>query len=145
MGTVEENKEVVRRIFEDVLNKGNYSLIPDLLAPEYSYHAPNGLEIKSPEGYERLIKTLKSAIPDRKGVIENIMAVGDEVVVQGSSSGTFTGQLMNIEPTGKSFISKFAIFYKFKDGKVIEETEYFQEPSFEEQVGIESVEKQRRA
>ena len=142
---IEENKEVVRRICEDVLNKGEYALLPELLAHEYSYHAPNGLEIKGPEGYERLIKTLKAAIPNRKGVIENILAVGDEVAVQGSSTGTFTGKLLNIEPTGKSYKSTFASFYKFKDGKVIEETEYFQEPSFEEQVGIEPVEKQRRA
>ena len=142
---IEENKVVVRRIAEDVWNQGNTSLLPELLAPEYSYHAPNGLEIEKPEGYKRLVNIMKAAIPDRHMEVLSIIGEGNELAVQFSSSGTFTGKLLEWEPTGKSYKSKFANFYKFKDGKVIEETEYFQEPSFEEQVGIESVEKQRRA
>ena len=134
---IEENKEVITRIFDEVWNRGHTEILPELLAPEYIYHAPtSGLEIKGAEGYKRLVEVMKGAIPDRHAVIESLIGEGNSVSGQFSSSGTFTGKLLEWEPTGRRYTSKFAIFYKFKDGQVIEETEYTSGPSFHEQVGI---------
>src|SRR4051794_33689785 len=45
--TIEQNKETVRRLFEEAFRAGNPDALDDLMAPEYLQHSPmvgNGLE-----------------------------------------------------------------------------------------------------
>ena len=40
--SVEENKAVIRRIYEDIFKKGNMALIDEVIATNYVSHAPGG-------------------------------------------------------------------------------------------------------
>ena len=134
---IRENLNSINRMVVEVWAQGNTSVIYEILSPEYIYHSPTGEEIKGPESFENLVKTIRSAIPDRIVTVENYIGEGDEIAVQFSARGTFLGDLQDIKPTGKSYISRFAVFYRFREGKIIEEIEYIREPTFEEQVGIQ--------
>ena len=133
---IRENLNIVNRLLVEVWAQGNTSIIYELLSPDYIYHGPTGEEINGPEAFENMVKSIRSAIPDRIMTVENYIGEGDEIAIQFSSRGTFLGSLRDIKPTGKSYVSSFAIFYRFNFGKIIEEVEYYRHPTFEEQVGI---------
>ncbi|MFC1947420.1 ester cyclase [Chloroflexota bacterium] len=133
---IRENLNIVNRLVVEVWAQGNTSIIYELLSPEYIYHSPTGEDIKGPEAFKDMVKSIRSAIPDRIVTVENYIGEGDELAIQFSSRGTFLGNLQDIKPTGKSYITRFAIFYRFSEGKIIEEIEYSRQPTFEEQVGI---------
>jgi len=78
--STEQNKAVVRRFIEEVLNKQNAALVDELLAPDYVNHlAPGGRE-----GFKQFNTMLRSALPDLKihTSIEHLIADGDYVVAR---------------------------------------------------------------
>ena len=134
--SVEDNITVIKRIVDEVWNKGNTSVLSELLAPEYAWLTPEGRTLEGPSGYERLVNIIRTAFPDRHAEIEDYVGDGDKLAVRFVSRGTFLGKLRDREPTGRSYVSKYAIFYYFEDGKVVRESEYITEPTFQQQVGI---------
>jgi len=49
--SVEQNKANIRRHVEEVWNKGNFSVIPELIATKY-YFKSGQQEYKGPEGFK---------------------------------------------------------------------------------------------
>lgn len=108
------NKEVVRQLFELVLNKGNMGLLPDYIAGDYE-----GLQgKKGVAGFEEVITPLIKAFPDIQWKVEELIGEGDKVVVRWSWKGTHTGQFRNFTPTGKSITNSAIAIYRLKDGKI---------------------------
>jgi len=116
---IEENKEVVRRVFEEVRNGQNYDNVNELIHPDFLYSHPRG-DFKGQEGFKDNNIMWRTAFPDLKRTIIEILADGDMVSVLSEFNGTFNGAFMDFEPTGKHVEHIMAQFYRFKDGKVIE-------------------------
>ena len=78
--STEQNKAVVRRFIEGVLNKLNAALVDELFAPDYVNHMMPG----GREGFKQFFTMLRSAYPDLKIhiSIEHLMAEGDYVVAR---------------------------------------------------------------
>lgn len=51
----DDNRTIVRRIINDVINTGNLALADGLIAPNYVYHGAGGPELRGPEGFKQLI------------------------------------------------------------------------------------------
>ena len=115
----EKNKEVERRVFEE-LNKGNWSAIDDLFAPDYVYHGPAGMEARGPDGFKQLMTTMKAAFPDFTMTVHDVMAEGDMVAARATYSGTHTGDFMGIPPTGKRFSMPAQVMVRFENGREVE-------------------------
>jgi len=97
----EDNKALVRRWFEEVLNKRDLAAIGDFIAPTYVGHAPGAPDVKGPDGFRQRLTALHTAFPDLSETIEDIIAEGDKVVVRNTLRGTHRGDFMGIAPTGK--------------------------------------------
>jgi predicted ester cyclase len=96
--STEENKAVVRRLL-DVWEQGNIDLIDELLAPDYVNHSPATPEQPTgPEGLKGVVSIFRSAIPDLKMVVEDMIAEGDKVVLRYTLEGTHEGELFSIRP-----------------------------------------------
>lgn len=63
---------------------------------------------------------LDAALSDRHDRIEVLMAEGDEVWMRFSTSGTHTGNLCGIAPSGRRVGVHVAALMKFADGRVVE-------------------------
>jgi predicted SnoaL-like aldol condensation-catalyzing enzyme len=61
--STEENKAKVRRMIEEVWNKGDLALVDDLVAPNYVYHFPGREDIKGPEGLKQFVTMVRTAFP----------------------------------------------------------------------------------
>jgi predicted ester cyclase len=91
----EKNKEIVRRTNE-VWSKGSLAAVNELYAPEFVAHFGSNPKTLRLEEYKSTILEARTAIPDLKEDIEQIIADGDFVVTRFSTSGTFTGTFMGV-------------------------------------------------
>ena len=133
---VEENKANQRRVFEEVINKGNLDIIPQLFAPSYTYQSPLGMEIKGAEGFKQAMTMMLTAFPDLHFTIDDIFGEGDRVATRGTMQGTFTGELMGIAPTGKKLKISDLLITRWADGKEVEGWGSMDTLSFYQQLGI---------
>jgi len=132
--SVEENKENIRRHVE-VFNTGDLSIVDELIAPNYIAQSPAG-EAKGPDGFRQVVVTMRSTFPDLHYTIDDMVAEGDWVAVRYTLTGTFTGELGGIAPTGKKLTRTEAIFHRFEGGKQIEMFGYLDRLTAYQQLGI---------
>ncbi len=120
--SLEENKAIVRRMYEEILNKGNLALADEIIAFDAFSHQPAAPpeSLPGPEGVKRVVKMLQSAFPDQHTTIEEMIAEGDKVVMRGTLSGTHKGNFLGIPPTGKHFTMTQIHILRLVDGKVTE-------------------------
>ena len=118
----EQNKALVIRITEEVANRGNFSVVEDLVAPEYVGHSPthSGGEARGREGYRGFYQTLRAAFPDLEYKIEDLVAEDDKVVSRWRARGTHRGEFRGLQPTGKSGEVAGTSLFRIADGRVIE-------------------------
>jgi len=74
--------------------------------------------------------------PDAWSRVENLIADGDRAAWEWIGGGTFTGDFYGNQPTGKSFQIHGCGFFKFKDGKIVEQHGYWDKLSWFSQVGL---------
>jgi len=119
--STEQNKALVRRLMSEVFNRGNISLIDELFAPDFVEHEelPPGIPAGS-EGVKQLTTMFRSAFPDFKATINDIIAEGDKVVIRQTWSGTHKGEFMGIPPTGKSVSFGVIDTVRIAGGKIVE-------------------------
>jgi predicted ester cyclase len=135
MSVEEKNKKAVYRLNEAV-NKGDFSVFPELFAPEYIYHTDP--EIKGIEGFRALQTMMRSAFPDYHEKIEYIFAEGDMVAQFYLLTGTFKGALAGTNPTGKKLSFPVVVLSRFKNGKQAEAWNYSDSLTMTRQLGISS-------
>jgi steroid delta-isomerase-like uncharacterized protein len=132
--STEANKTNVRRLNDEVFNKGNLALVDELMAPNYVFHTTP--EIKGPEGAKQYIAGFRTAFPDLHITIEGMVAEGDMVAIQYTMRGTFKGEFMGMAPTGKKMEIPNASFARFRDGKQVEVWPYLDSLVWYQQLGI---------
>ena len=133
--SIEDNKEMVRRVIEEAANKGNLDILDDIMTPNYVYHYP-GMDVKGPDGFKQFVTVLRTALPDLHIAIEDMVAEGDTVAARFAVRGTFKGELMGMAPTGRQIDVAEAVFIRFEGGKEVEATPYADMLSFYQQLGV---------
>ena len=129
-----KNKAAVRRFYEEVINKKNFALIPELIAPNYVFHMTP--EIKGPEGVKNYFTTGFAAFPDWHERIDYMFAEGDFVTTITTSTATFTNKWGDIAPTGKKATYQGANLCRLKDGKQVEVWSFVDQLTVFRQFGI---------
>lgn len=115
----EENKAVVRRFVEGVINGGNLDLADELIDPGHVNHDPTAPEVPpGPEGVKRLIGAYRGAFPDIRFHIEEMISEGDTVAHRWTFTGTHEGTLMGVEPTGKKVEVKGVEMNRVEGGRI---------------------------
>ena len=117
--STEQNKEIVSRFAEEVVNNGNYEHLEELVADDIVDHTPLG-EDRGREAVLETTKYLRAAFPDFSVSPQEIIAEGDTVAVRMTQQGTHEGEFMGNEPTGNSFEIDAMAFLRVEDGKIVE-------------------------
>ena len=117
----EANKNVVRRLFEEVWNKGNLNVTDELFASTYVHHDASTPDLgRGPESEKKRATLYRTAFPDLRLTIEDILAEGETVMARWSCRGTHKGDLSGIAPTGKPFTISGVSIAHFAGGKMVE-------------------------
>lgn len=118
--SVQDNIELVRSITERGLNHGDVSFVDDVFSPDYEAHAA-GLELpKGPGAFREAVSFWRQSFPDFHTTIEQMIGQGEFVASRFSTTGTHTGTLGRIPPTGKRFTVSGVDMHRVVDGKVVE-------------------------
>lgn len=126
MTTAAENKEIVRRYYEEALNENRTDLLEELIAPDVVNHDPLSDETLTPEeargfeGFRRHVEVFREAFPDGRLTIEDMIAEGDTVAARFTVEGTHEGRFSGVEPSGNKISGTNMVFYRVEDGKIVE-------------------------
>lgn len=117
----EQNKTAVRRLFAELWNKGDLPVADELIAPTYIHHDASTPEFgRGPESEKKRVSFYRTAFPDIRLTIEDIMAGGETVVARWNCRGAHRGDLSGIAPTGNQFAISGVTIVRFANGKMVE-------------------------
>jgi steroid delta-isomerase-like uncharacterized protein len=117
----EQNKIAVRRIFDELWNKGNLPVADELIAPTYIHHDASTPDVgKGPESEKKRVTLYRNAFPDIRLTVEDLVTEGETVVARWSCRGAHRGDLNGIAPTGKQFAITGISVMRFAGGKMVE-------------------------
>lgn len=117
--STEENKAVVRRYYQEVLEGGNIQLLERIAVPDYDEHDPIPGQGNGLEGLKQRVEMLRGAFQPRF-TLEDVIAERDKVVVRWTNRGTHVGKFMGIPPTGKSFSIAGIDIHRLSGEKMVE-------------------------
>src|SRR5215208_1136235 len=119
--SAEENKVVVRRLIEEVYNRGDLDIADELLAPDYVDHTWPPGKYAGREGLKRSVAKQRAASSDLHINIEEQIAEGDKVVTWVISSGTHDRErFLGLAPTGERITMKHIFISRVVEGKIVE-------------------------
>lgn len=133
--TGEESKAIVLRWFTE-LDRGNLDIVESLIAEDYVDHNP-ALPNLPPgrEGVRQYVRILKASFPDALHVIDDIIAEGDKVMTRVTARGTFLGECIGYQPTGRTVeISGIAV-HRIENGRLAEHWAHADIAGFMQQIG----------
>ncbi|WP_222918597.1 alpha/beta fold hydrolase [Natrinema sp. SYSU A 869] len=115
----ESNKQIVRRLLDDVVTEGNIDLIDDLFAEDVLDHTLMG-DTRGREPIKERAESLHAAFSDFSATAEKLVAEGDTVALWAIDQGTHDGEFLGIEPTGRGVEYPATAFFQMEDGKIVE-------------------------
>jgi steroid delta-isomerase-like uncharacterized protein len=119
--SVEQNKAVVRRFYDEFLNGRNMAVADELIAPDCVFYMGGNPEpIRGPDGYRRTLAMLTTAFPDIQWTVEDMVAEDDKVAERPVGRGTHLGEFMGVPPTGKPIELRGIAILRLADGKIVE-------------------------
>jgi steroid delta-isomerase-like uncharacterized protein len=131
----EENKALVRRVYEEVWNKGNLAAIDEIYAADVINHTqPPGLP-KGAKGGKVFTGMYLRAFPDTKMTVEQQIAEGDKIVTRWIAQGTHQGELMGIPATGKQVTVTGITINRIAGGRIVETWDEFDQMGMMQQLG----------
>jgi predicted ester cyclase len=119
--STEENKAIVRRFYEEVMNRGNVELLDELMAPDFEDHGE--ALFGSPRGREVIrqgIVATHGILPDLHVSLEDMVAEGDMVGVRGTMRCTHQGEWLGVAPTGNELTWKGIAMFRLAGGKIVQ-------------------------
>lgn len=115
----EKNVQVFRRLIEDGFNTGNLAAIDELFASNFIEHQ-DGFVPPNVEGVKGAIVSLRTAFPDLKLTIEEIVSDGNKTWARITAHGTHQGPFMGRPPTGKAIAITVIDICRFENGRIAE-------------------------
>ena len=113
------NEAMVRRFFEDLWNTGNLDVAEELVAADHVHHVGDQ-ELHGPDGVKGAVVWLRTAFPDLRFDIDDLVSEGDRVAVRWTATGTHLGPLSDLRPTGRHVAWSGADWIRLASGRIVE-------------------------
>ncbi len=139
MSSAEENKAIVRRFLEELV-EGNLDVIDELLAPNFVDRSLLPGQRPDREGFKQSIAEMNAPFSDLRITIEHQVAEGDKIVTSYTGSSTHDrGTFMGVPPTGKRETFTNVVIHRVAGGKIVEEwshgdTATIMQPALEQEI-----------
>ena len=109
---LEENKAIIRRVIEEIVNQGNLSAIDTMFAPSFvDRSAPD--QPPGPVGVKGFVSQVRANLADLHIDINDVIAEDDKVVLRTTWRG---------RPRGAAEVNRTMIqIFRLAEGKIVEE------------------------
>ena len=108
MNAPQEDKDLVRRLVDEVINGGDMDAIDEFFVPKLAGRI------------RRLFGSFRSAFPDWHEEIVELVAEGNTVAGRFRCSGTHLGKFLGEPPTGKYMEVEEVFFLRVEEGKFVD-------------------------
>ena len=116
-----EGTGLIKRFYTEVIGDGNLALIDELVSDDFVDHNPMPGQSAGKDGVGFFVNTMRAAFPDLKA------ATSEPALVDGNLearyvvlTGTHRGELMGVQPTGRSVEFSGIDIIRVDGGKVVE-------------------------
>ena len=117
--SVEENKAVVRRYWNDLWNQKRGEVIDEIAVEPVQFHFPGG-QAHQPPNLKTWFASAQSAFPDVQFTVHLELAERDLVAVHWSYIATNTGVFLGRPATGKRVTDTGTNIFRIENGKIVE-------------------------
>ena len=134
--SIEENKAVVRRFFEELLSTDNFALADELLRSDFRFYfagSPDPMDLKQ---YKEFLVARRAAFPDRCFVVEEMIAEGDKVSARFTMHGVHQGEFRGIPPSGTEVKMTGIDMIHLAEGKMVEDRVEVDQLGMMQQLGV---------
>ncbi len=120
---IEENKNLVRRMVAECVNTHRADLLGQFVSPDLIIHP--GTPGRAPDtegvdGFRRAFEGFRRTFPDLRVELEQMVAEGDLVAARWTATGTHTGELAGIAPTGAAVTWGGTDMYRLVETRIVE-------------------------
>jgi predicted ester cyclase len=118
-----KNKYVAKRYFEEVVNRQNLSLLPEVFADPFRTNnlLDNTSTSKKLAEHTQFLQYLFRAFPDIHYTIGDIICESDKVFIRVGLSATHKNEFLGYEASGNRINHLSEIFvFRFEEGKIVE-------------------------
>jgi predicted ester cyclase len=142
MSDVEQNVALVRRFYDEVLNRNQLDRLEEFVSPDFVDTNPGADAAaggQRPPGIEQIRQwwqMVLRAFPDTHVEFDVLFGEGDKVIEHSTIRGTQTGPWMALPPSGTQVTWEMTTMYRIEDGKLVERWGAYDVPSLMQQLGL---------
>ena len=115
-----ENRALVRKVMEEILNRKRTGLVETMYAPFCYGHSPDG-PFRTRDGFRVLIDRYVRAFPDLRVDIQSMIDHDDWVAMHYTFSGTNDGPLGIIPATGRPLNLPCFVVTRIEGERIVEQ------------------------
>ena len=134
--SAKENMASIQRFVDEVGNRNNLSAMDDLVTPDFVFHDTSGKAYRGTDDFKKQASVFSKAYPDTRATLDDWVADDNKGAARVTFSGTQTGDLMGIAPTGKKASMPVILFFHFKNGKIMEMWQMYDMMNIMQQLGV---------
>lgn len=109
-----------RERVEVLFNRGELDRVEEFVTEDFVNHEAWEGEDPGFEGFRLRLRRLRDAFPDMHMEVQEVVAGGDLVAYRAVLTGTHTGELLGIAPTGRPFRTQHMHMLRMRDGRASE-------------------------
>ena len=132
---MEQNKDIARRIYEEVINKRDLDVLEEVVRPDYIEHDPLPGQREGLDGIRDRYRMLIEGL-DPHFTIEDVIAEGDRVVVRWTNAGIHSGEFLGIPATGRPFEFAGIDIYRIENDRMAEHWHVVDQLTLLQQLGL---------
>ena len=118
MDQLEQNKQVVRRAWA-AYDAGDDAAFAECVTTDWREHDAGGA-VATIADVRDSMRMHRVAFPDKRTIIERIVAEGDLVVTHSRSEATHTGEYLGLAPTGRRLTLEEMLICRIAGGRIAE-------------------------
>jgi len=116
----DQRKNLIRRLTDELWNKGNYDICDEVFAANCSFHDPS-FPINGIAGMKQQARDLRAAQPDLHLDVQDVLADEDLTAARWTCGGTARGEFRGMPATGKTYVMTGMTIDKWQGDRVVEE------------------------
>ena len=118
----EENKAIIRRLYDEAIGGGNLALIDELYAHDVELHVPGLPEDPyGPESIKRMYQLVRDVFPKIRVTIEDLIAENDKVVANVVFRGPHLGRGQGTSARNPLVAWARIDIYRLFQGRIVEQ------------------------
>jgi steroid delta-isomerase-like uncharacterized protein len=133
--SAQANKAVIQS-FIDAWNSKDLDRFDELMSETCQLTVGNTTMSCSPSATRAIAEHWLAGFPDYQFELLDLIADGDNVVARMPFTGTQTGPVLDLPPTGRSVHVTEIVIFQIADGKIIEAWEEYDELGMRRQLGV---------